>query len=413
MDPHDAVVSELADYIPLKVEDNTSGSSYVALPFPIMLRHEQPVSFQGGSVITPQQFYNIDGSGTLQGLKDKDGNDITFKLTSGKLGGLFEMRDKVLVDAQNLIDNLASTLMTEFNAISNKGTTYTPERTLTGDRPIPGGDGQAFTAQDTLRVALIDRTTHVITTHQDIDLSTIATVGDMKNAFQTVAGITASYDSDGHLVLDSGDDNLGVAMVALNDAHETVSGKNLGISHYFGLNNLFTAKGFNPEGTKLGVSNVVALTDKLKTKPQLFTLGTLTKDAVVDGTTMGPSIGDISNAGLYVLPASENSEGVEPLQSRSVLFSAVGSLVATSQTFDSYAAVISGTIGDMAKGLNDEMTTQTQRREDIQNLYDDISKVKPEEEFLALPDLTILMNFMMSAQSMVLEAKRSILQLTH
>ncbi|MEB3703039.1 Flagellar hook-associated protein FlgK [Candidatus Bealeia paramacronuclearis] len=231
MDPHDSIIEQLASYLPLKVEDQKSGASYITSPFPLLLQKNEPISFQGGNVLTPQQFYNINGTGTLQGIKDADGNDVTYALTRGSLGGLIELRDTILPEAQSLIDNLTATLMTEFNAISNKGTAYTPDSVLTGERIIPPtGDTTPFTGQGTLRVALIDRTTHIITNHVDINMANINTIGDMRNAFATVPGLTTAYDTNNRLQLNSNNPNLGISMVSLTGvqtASETTTGKNL------------------------------------------------------------------------------------------------------------------------------------------------------------------------------------------
>ncbi|MEB3703044.1 hypothetical protein Bealeia2_01734 [Candidatus Bealeia paramacronuclearis] len=162
----------------------------------------------------------------------------------------------------------------------------------------------------------------------------------------------------------------------------------------------------------MGLSNVVTMSSKFQTNPSLFPKGTLNTGVVTDGTTPGPSIGDVSNAGLYVLDASLNISGVDPLRTRSVNFPAVGSLSATNQPFYSYSSVVSGNIARISENLATAETTQTHQLEAVQDNYDALSKVDPEEELMTLPDVTILMNFLMTAQAQVLEAKRSILSLT-
>lgn len=59
-------------------------------------------------------------------------SEITSKLTGGKIQGLIEMRDELLPNIIDQLDNLVSVMRDEMNAIYNNGSSFPPESSLTG-----------------------------------------------------------------------------------------------------------------------------------------------------------------------------------------------------------------------------------------------------------------------------------------
>jgi len=159
-------------------------------------------------------------------------------IKSGRLAGLFDIRDSVLPNLGAQVDALASSVRDTYNAAHNKGTTFPAPNRLTGTLAVASTD--AFAATGSLRVAVTDATGNVVGTPFDtFDLSAYATVGDL------VTAINASLGADGSAAVVNGKLELRATNaangIAVNerDGVETASGR--GLSHFFGLNNLFSA----------------------------------------------------------------------------------------------------------------------------------------------------------------------------
>lgn len=167
-----------------------------------------------------------------------NGKDITGALQSGTLAALVALRDDALPAVQADLDAMAVSLRDTLNAVSNQGSAVPPPTTLTGTRAIAATD--TLSATGTLRVAVTDGDGAVAAT-ADIDLTTIGTVADLLTALNGVAGLSASLDSSGILVLSATD---GVA----------VSGGDVGgnsLSGYFGLNDLVSGSGASDLSVRL------------------------------------------------------------------------------------------------------------------------------------------------------------------
>jgi flagellar hook-associated protein 1 FlgK len=159
-----------------------------------------------------------------------NGQDITNTLGTGTLAALVTLRDTTLPQVQNQLNSLAVNLKDTLNTISNQGSAAPPPNTLTGTASVSSGD--ALSASGTLRVAVTDSDGKVVST-QDIDMTTIATVGDLVSTLNGVSGLSASLDGDGHLVLTATPSSNGVAV-----AGGTIGSGN--VSSYFGLNDVMT-----------------------------------------------------------------------------------------------------------------------------------------------------------------------------
>src|SRR5690606_10139325 len=109
--------------------------------------------------------------------------DITHKLRGGELEALFTARDQDMPAIQAELDEWVYNLTREFNAISSEGTTYPAATELVGTRSFDSLS-DSLKATGTLRVTLVGRESSVIESFEDIDLSTLNTVDDLKTEIE-------------------------------------------------------------------------------------------------------------------------------------------------------------------------------------------------------------------------------------
>ena len=128
-DKRDALVNSLSEEIDISYYEETNGRMIISLTDGKTLLEKQPfeLTFTRRNV-TPQSYYDPAipapgaGSGLLGGiiLDVPDGGpdiDVTSSFSGGKLGGLIEVRDEILPQAQAQLDELATNLMVRFGAI--------------------------------------------------------------------------------------------------------------------------------------------------------------------------------------------------------------------------------------------------------------------------------------------------------
>lgn len=156
-----------------------------------------------------------------------NGKDITTSQTTGELGALVTLRDTTLPAEQDELDALATTLISQVNAVTNAGSAVPAPSSLTSAGTVSATD--ALSATGTLRVAITDSSNKVVST-QDLDLSSYATVGDLVTALNGISGLSASIGADGKLTIATPSAANGVAL----------ADDGAGISARFGFNNLFT-----------------------------------------------------------------------------------------------------------------------------------------------------------------------------
>jgi len=156
-----------------------------------------------------------------------NGKDITAGQTTGELGALVTLRDQTLPAQQDQLDQLAATLITQVNAVTNAGTSVPAPASLTSAGTVSATD--ALSASGTLRVAVTDSAGKVVST-EDLDLSSYATVGDLVTALNGIGGLSAAIGPDGKLTIATTDSANGVALA---DDGAAVSAR-------FGFNDLFT-----------------------------------------------------------------------------------------------------------------------------------------------------------------------------
>jgi flagellar hook-associated protein 1 len=242
-----------------------------------------------------------------------DGKDITSHIKSGSIGALIGLRDEVLSAAQSELDELATELADALNAVHNRGTAIPPPASLRGSETVSAAD--VLSATGTVRFAVTDRD-GVLVSYQDLDLSSYVTVGDLVAAIDSIAGLSASIDAEGHVTVSADDAAHGIAV---NEMDSAVGSPAKGLSDWLGLNDLVTAS---------GASDFAVRSDILATKSLLAT------------STLDPSssltIGnDVLSLGSAAIAGSLHGALTQPHS-----FDAAGRLGGRSASFASYAADI-------------------------------------------------------------------------
>ena len=214
------------------------------------------------------------------------GVDITSELRSGKLSSLVAMRDTTLPNLHSQIEELATTLHDEINALHNQGTGYPGAASLTTTRTFAAADTPVWSGL--FRVAAVDQSGVVVET-QDFDLSTYATVGALVTAINGMANVNASIGLDGKITVSATAGNY----VATNEMTSavTVGSRTLGASNFLGLNDFFSSSNDYDTYTSAQASS--------KTTP-LGIAGALTFSGAF-GTTnvnylVGNTLEDVANA---------------------------------------------------------------------------------------------------------------------
>lgn len=199
-------------------------------------------------------------------------NDITNQIQDGELKGLIDVRDTLLPNLQKELDRLTEVLKTQINTVHNQGTAFPPPATLTGTQTVAATD--AFAGTGTARVAVLDQSTGDVVEFVDVNLAALgatATVNDVVNAINAgLTGTPASINSAGQLVLQAQSAGQGISINENTSAVTVVGGETRGLSHYFGLNDFFTA---NTDGSDY---NRYATSSQSSSTTALGLAGTLT-----------------------------------------------------------------------------------------------------------------------------------------
>jgi len=233
-----------------------------------------------------------------------NGKDITASQTTGALGALVTLRDTTLPAEQDALDALASTLISQVNAVTNAGSSVPAPGSLTSAGTVSATD--ALSATGTLRVAVTDSSNKVVGV-QDLDLSTYSTVGDLVTALNGISGLSASIGSDGKLTIAATSSANGVAL----------ADDGAGILARFWLNSLFTGS----SASDIGVSS------KLTSDA-----GGLPTAAL--STTSTLAVGDLALAS----GDSTVADKLSTVLTSSVSFAATGSQAAKTVSLAAYAA---------------------------------------------------------------------------
>ena len=339
--------------------DNTM-QVYTASGDPLVSGKANALSYTPASTLSATATYPDQISGITV-----SGRDITTSVTSGKLGGLINLRDDTLVQEQAKLDSLSSTLISAANTALNGGTAYPPPTSLQGMTVVD--PSQSLSGSGQLRVAVTDSGGNVVSS-ADLDLSSYSTVGDLVTALNGIPGLSAQLDAQGRLSLQTSDPSQGVA---LGDMSASVGPSGAGVSAFFGLNNLFSGS----SASDIVVNpTIVNAPDRLPTGA-LSTSATLAAGdiAVASGDTAGT---DALNA-AFSATRSFTAAGGLPTQSTSLqsyatdfVSSAANVIANASSAADASSAVFSAAQSRLQNfsgvNTNEEMTQITALQQQYQ-----------------------------------------------
>lgn len=244
-----------------------------------------------------------------------NGKDITESIGTGTLGALITLRDGTLPAEQAKLDALAGTLVDSVNSALSQGTSYPPLMTVTGTAEVEATD--TLSASGSLRIAVAGKD-GTIGSYTDLDLSSYATVQDLLDGLNGIAGVSASI-VDGNLTITSTDSSKGIA---LNPMDSDIGGMNA--AQYFGINTLFA--GSNAAD--------IRVSDYLLGDSSALPTGSLSDSATLAIGDKGITSGDssVTSALVDALGATQS-------------FGAAGNFSAKNMSFSAY---ISAIIADVA-----------------------------------------------------------------
>jgi flagellar hook-associated protein 1 FlgK len=218
----------------------------------IAIFREDQIDPATGQPFDPSAGVELVSAGVRAGLTPELQNDavpdadqlIVSRLRAGRLQGLLEVRDRVLPELDDQIQELAEGLRFALDAAHNAGIPWPPPAGLTGTRTDLTGFAGAVRS-GTATIAVIDRTDGSTVLSFQVDVGAVA--DELALAAQVDAGLgglgTAVIGPDGNMSITLADPDQGLG-IAEGDSAITVTDaagrdRTYGLSHYFGLNDLF------------------------------------------------------------------------------------------------------------------------------------------------------------------------------
>jgi len=307
-DERDRLLSEIAEYVDLRVFPRTDGSVDVYTGSSrILVSGGESKSLthtaisQASASIGYLDPTDASYPGAITGIF-LDGtaatDDITSEIAGGRLKALIDLRDTDLPNLQSEIDLLAQTITDQVNAAHNAGTAYPPPSTLTGTHSFDSAD--VLSATGSVRFAVIDQSDGTVVETLDIALGAFTTVNDVVTAIDGMTNASASLDTAGKLVVTASAAGNGIAINELDSAVTVSGSETRGISHYFGLNDLFQANVSDSSYDTFSTAQLSSSTSNIGIA------GTLTFDA--NGVT-GEAINYLATDSIEDIAAAINANG--------------------------------------------------------------------------------------------------------
>lgn len=336
---------------------------------PLLTDSVHDLAFTPTSPIGSETIYDPGSGAGLSGIS-VGGQDITGFIGSGLMGGLLSLRDETLVAEQGLVDNLTDGILDAVNRAQNAGTSVPAPNTLTSSNALTGTD--ALGGSGTLRVALLDADGNVAS-YTDLDLSTYATIDDLVTGLDGIAGVSASYDANGKLVLAADDPSLGIGLGQLSGG---AGGSNQTLSGALGLNDLMVRD----------ATGKISLRSDVMADPSLLARGTLSGDATLAVGEKGVADGDISviSAMIDNLAADQTFSGTGGMATMTTDLAAyAASLIAhvavSASEAEAHAEVKAGALssleGSLASKSGVNLDEETAELEILQTNYQAAAKI--------------------------------------
>ena len=222
-------------------------------------------------------------------------NDITAEITTGKLRGLVDLRDSVLPNIQAELDTLVQKLTVQLNAEHNSGAASPPPNTLNGSQTFATGDLVSGTGA--VGIVVINRITGDVVEALNIaDLSATAvdTAGEVATTINGMTNASASFDSNGKLVITADNSANGIAIANGNSSYTVIQGETRNFSHFFGLNDLIVQENNSSDYNSYAASQVASSTTALGIAGNLTFKGNFTNSPVTIAYSVGQSLDTIA-----------------------------------------------------------------------------------------------------------------------
>ena len=307
LDQRDLAVQNLSQIMGIRSVPTTNGGVQIFTDDGISLVGSTyaQLSYAGGAT------NGVYGNVMVQSISPQSGQPIGTPtaldphLDSGSLKGMIDMRDNTLGDLGSELGQLAQATSSAFNQVHNAGAAYPPPTTLSGrDTGLLSTDALNFTGDSTF--AVTDSSGNLVSrVDVDFDNQTISVDGGAATSFaDTVGGFTSALNTalgsngsasfaNGALTVSANGTN---GVVVQDDATTPSSRGGVGVSQFFGLNDLFHSAAPSILSTGLSASDSSGLaaggTISLEVKGPN---GDIVKQASIT-TTAGQSIGDVVSA---------------------------------------------------------------------------------------------------------------------
>lgn len=275
-----------------------------------------------------------------------NGRDVTSSLYGGELGALIDLRDAVLPAEQEALDSLSSSLIAAVNTAAAAGAAA-PPGTLTSTAAVTANTPLSVTGT----LGVVQSTTAGIATAVDqIDLSTVTTVGQLVDALNGLGGVSAGI-VDGKLTISSASGG-----VTLDPSNTAMAGGET-LSDWMGFNDVFSGDD----------ASTIEVTTSLITNPGLLAASTLDTPATVGKTAVASG----ATGGAAAMLAALNDD-------RS--FGESGNLSARSRSLVDYAAdILSGAAMAISTAAN-SASSATALRDGYANSLSNATGVNLDEQ---------------------------------
>ena len=287
-----------------------------------------------------------------------NGIDVTNMITGGRLAGAVELRDTILPQEQQKLDELANVLKDQMNKVLNTGSSLPPQTTLTGSESGLTA-ATPFSATGVVRIANVTNA-GVLQGYTDVDLSAATNIGDLLTTLNATPNINASLNAQGQLVISS---TLAGTGIAMNEMNSNVGGQ--GFSDSFGMQDLFIGNG----------AETIRISDAMNTTPNILPTGVLSSGAIAVGdNVIARGDGSVSKAMASLINTNVN-------------FGAAGDFAAQSNSLNRYAQAFMSTAATKAMLAEDRFETANMTYTQTKSALENKSGVNVDEETTKMLEL--------------------------
>ena len=207
-DRRTVLLDRLAELVDIRTVDVSNGSVTVLLGGEVLVdgRYWTELTTQVNPALDPER------NDFVEVVVADSGRPVT--ISGGRFKGLLDVRDTLVPEVATRVDDLASTLIFEFNTIHGQGTGLAGFTGLTSDNSVldPTADlddsaatGLSFTPVDgSFEINVIDSLGNVVTSVITVDLDGVGaddSLNDLAANIDAVANVSAAVSADNRLVI--------------------------------------------------------------------------------------------------------------------------------------------------------------------------------------------------------------------